>query len=361
MVQPLPADAILLHIGVHKTGTTALQAAFAAARPQLSASGVSYPGDRAAHHGPAMAVLERSWGWQGAGGQHTRRSVFDRLARHARASPGRVFISSEQFCEADDEQAARVVAGLGAGRLHVLLTLRPLAELLPSSYQQYLKYGLQLTFGKWLENTLATDGRKPASPSFWRRNDHAAVVTRWVGLLGPERVRVIVLDPAERALTPRTVAALLDVRPALLTARMGLTPNRSLTASEAEFLRQLNRRLRPALDWAEYERLVREGVVPGLLSRDRDPGEPALRTPAWALREAGLRGAQAAAAISAAGVPVIGDVSRLGLVPEPGPALDPAVRSHLPMSAAVAVIAESILNPPPKPNRARALVSRIRR
>ena len=34
-VPPLPADAVLLHIGVHKTGTTAIQAALAAARPDL--------------------------------------------------------------------------------------------------------------------------------------------------------------------------------------------------------------------------------------------------------------------------------------------------------------------------------------
>ena len=53
---PLPADAILLHLGFHKTGTTALQSAFAASRPQLLEHGVLYPGRRRSHHPAAMAM-----------------------------------------------------------------------------------------------------------------------------------------------------------------------------------------------------------------------------------------------------------------------------------------------------------------
>ena len=48
---PLPADVIGLHIGIHKTGTTALQAALADARPELTTHGVLYPGRRTAQHG----------------------------------------------------------------------------------------------------------------------------------------------------------------------------------------------------------------------------------------------------------------------------------------------------------------------
>ena len=95
---PLPERAICLHIGVHKTGTTALQAALAATRPELRRHGVSYPGSRVAHHGAAMAVLERSWGWGDRGGQLMDAGVFDALTRQARRQRGRVIVSSEQFC-----------------------------------------------------------------------------------------------------------------------------------------------------------------------------------------------------------------------------------------------------------------------
>jgi hypothetical protein len=73
---PLPGDAIALHIGIHKTGTTALQAALADARPELAAHGVLYPGRKTAQHGAAMAVLERPWGWSGKGGKAPNPRVF---------------------------------------------------------------------------------------------------------------------------------------------------------------------------------------------------------------------------------------------------------------------------------------------
>ncbi len=58
VVEPwVPRGGLLLHIGPHKTGTTALQAAFAEARPRLETFGVSYPGQHAAPHGAAMARL----------------------------------------------------------------------------------------------------------------------------------------------------------------------------------------------------------------------------------------------------------------------------------------------------------------
>ena len=44
----LPPQAVLLHIGPHKTGTTAVQSALASARPRLKTAGVLYPG-RADH------------------------------------------------------------------------------------------------------------------------------------------------------------------------------------------------------------------------------------------------------------------------------------------------------------------------
>ena len=83
---------MLLHIGVHKTGTTAIQAALADARPELKAAGVAYPGKAAAHHSEAFAVLQRPWGWSERGGSRVSPARFDRLAKrvsaHTRAARG---------------------------------------------------------------------------------------------------------------------------------------------------------------------------------------------------------------------------------------------------------------------------------
>ena len=59
----LPPDGILLHIGAHKAGTTALQYSLAHARPRLVAQGVSYPGTTEAHHRAAAAAARRVRGF----------------------------------------------------------------------------------------------------------------------------------------------------------------------------------------------------------------------------------------------------------------------------------------------------------
>ena len=87
---PLPQDAILLHLGFHKTGTTALQSAFAASRPALLEHGVLYPGRRRSHHPAAMAMTGRTWGVgpRRAAGTRTRRTGTGWPARPAPSGPG---------------------------------------------------------------------------------------------------------------------------------------------------------------------------------------------------------------------------------------------------------------------------------
>ena len=331
---PLPGDAICLHIGIHKTGTTALQSAFASARGDLAAQDVLYPGRRSAHHGPAMSVLGRPWGWAQRGGEMSDPAVFDRLAREARRHPGRVLISSEQFCEADDQGAARVVAGLGADRTHVVIALRSLGQLLPSSWQQYLKYGQTMAYVKWLRTVLdpAYDGR--VTPTFWRRNDHGALVARWAGLLGPDRVTVLIVDDVAPEAIFHTFAEMLDIEPGVLLARRETGTNRSMTAAESEFLRRLNRDVGKELSWQDYEALVRGQVVAGMLSRAAPPEEPRLATPAWALDAAAQRGSASVAQIRRSGVRVLGDLEALGRRIDAGPPVQGDTADQLPMDAA---------------------------
>jgi hypothetical protein len=360
---PLPADAIALHIGIHKTGTTALQAALAEARPELAARGVLYPGRKTAHHGAAMTVLERPWGWAGKGGKAPDPHYFDRLAREARGHRGRVLLSSEQFCEADDRAAARVVAGLGADRTHVIVALRNLGRLLPSSWQQYLKYGRITTYQRWLETMFdpAYDGSM--TPTFWRRNDHGTVVARWVDLLGPDRVTVLVLEDVTDDALFVAFAELLDVPPETLTTRMDRSPNRSMTAAESEVLRRLNKAVKGSLEWRDYEELVRDGVATAMVSGRRPgPDEPRLHTPDWALDAAAERGARDVATIRASGARVLGPLDALATRIGSTPPVDRATLDSLSTDAVVEVLAAAILARAggPRPRDRWALVHRLR-
>lgn len=344
VVGALPGDAIALHIGVHKTGTTALQAALADARPELLEAGVLYPGRRPAHHGAALAMIGKSWGWRGRGGEVPDQRAFNRLAEKAGQASGRVMISSEHFCEADQATAATVVERLGIDRVQVVVTLRNLAHLLPSSWQQYLKYGVRAGYEDWLANTFEPPSERTISPSFWKRNDHGALIERWASCVGADRVTVIVLESVDRSAMFRTFAQLLGVDESLLVDRMNLTSNRSMTAQEAELLRLLNVRVRNELPWPEYERLVRNSAARGMVE-GRTPGadEPRVHTPDWALDAAAERGADAARRIRASGVRVIGDLDLFAARIPSGAA--PAERSLevVPVAVAASALADVVL------------------
>ena len=341
---PLPERAICLHIGVHKTGTTALQAALAATRPELRRHGVSYPGSRVAHHGAAMAVLERSWGWGDRGGQLMDAGVFDALTRQARRQRGRVIVSSEQFCEATDAQAARVVAGFGAERTHVVIGLRNLGRLLPSSWQQYLKYGQTMPYERWLQRMFDPKGPGRTTPTFWRRNDHAAVVRRWAELVGAEQVTVLVLEEVGPSAQFVAFAQLLGVPSGVLLDHATLQPNRSMTAAEAEFLRRLNVAVKGQLGWADYERIVREGIARQLVEgRQPASDEPRLATPGWALDAAAERGSLTVTALEETGVRVVGDRSLLALRLPDQPAPPARAADVLRTDDVVAVVAAQVL------------------
>jgi hypothetical protein len=338
-VPPLRDSGILLHVGVHKTGTTAIQAALADARPQLVKHDVLYPGKRQAQHRSAMAITNRKWGWEGKGGGTYDRKIFDWLVGKVQGHSGRVVISSEFFCEADAATTLVAAQELGLDRLHVVVTLRSLGQLLPSSYQQYLKYGLTVGYERWLGNVFETPGGTSMTPTFWRRNDHAAVVTRWSDAVGAANVSVLVLDDVDRSAVFRTFEQLLALPPDLLVSRMSLTSNRSMTAAEAEFVRLLNEHVNTDLTWDEYVKYIRRGVALGMVEgREPSPDEPRLHTPDWALDAAAAEGARAAEGIRSTGVRILGDIDALATRSSSPPEVPVAVKDVLPKDAAVQAV-----------------------
>lgn len=342
-VPAIPADGVLLHVGVHKTGTTAIQAAFADARGDLQAHGVRYPGKLQAQHRAALALLGRPWGWNSRGGSIMDRRHFDALIRRSAKHDGRVVISSEFFCEAPEDKAREAIDALGgADNVTVVVTLRNLGKLLPSSWQQYLKYGLTTAYEKWLEDVFANPGASKISPTFWRRHDHGDVLTRWSTAVGAQNVNVLVLEDVDRSAQFRAFAQMLAVPEDVLVSRMDLTSNRSMTAAEAELLVRLNKRVKKQMQWTDYVRLVRRGVALRMVEgRDPGPQEPRLRTPDWALDAAAEQGAKSVATIRDLGVNVYGNLDALGTrVPsasDSGSDVD-----SMPIDAAVAAVAAVI-------------------
>lgn len=336
---PLPKDAVLLHIGVHKTGTTAIQAAFADARPLLRKNDVYYPGKRQAQHRAALAILQRPWGWVDRGAETYDRSNFDEMAGRVRAFKGRTVISSEFFCETSGQSATEVVEALGGDNVHVVVTLRNLGALLPSSWQQYLKYGLATGYFKWLRNVFENPGGSSMTPSFWGRMDHAAVVNRWLEAVPPERLTVMVLEDVDRRAVFRAFEQLLALPDGMLTSRMNLTSNRSMSAVESQLLLDLNRKVAMELDWVNYQRYVRRGVALRMVE-EREPAadEPRLYTPRWALEAAASMGSAAAQCLRDSGVRIVGNADALGRIAPTGTRTQVDERRMIPSDVAIAAL-----------------------
>jgi hypothetical protein len=86
-----------IHIGFHKTGTTAIQQFLHANRRVLGEKGFLYPGKNVAHHEIGWAILGED-GSRGTAGEH--RTEAGELSREIRKSPLRnVIISTETLCK----------------------------------------------------------------------------------------------------------------------------------------------------------------------------------------------------------------------------------------------------------------------
>ncbi len=347
-VVALPADAMLLHIGIHKTGTTALQSTLRQERTQLAQHGVTYPKTT---DGPALAVRSlqgNELGWEPTKSLKELRAIWNRFASEVRPLTGRVLISTESFCTATDKDAAKIVRDLGSDRVHVVVGIRAFGPLLTSSWQQYLKTGRSMQFEGWLREVLADPPTTTSTPSFWRRNDIPRLLERWSHLVGSERMTVIITDPVQRATIPDTFERLLDLPPGLLgQATASARSNRSLSAAEAELLRRVNQVARAQLSSVEYNRVVRQGGAVRLVeSRVPEPEEPRLVLPSWTLEpiaSISQRHVTAIHDVRASGATVVGNVEDLLRAPHTDDALTPTL---VPIDAAAAFMLGSLLQAP---------------
>jgi hypothetical protein len=319
----LQAGARLLHIGPHKTGTTMIQDALHLARERLAAHGVVYPGTG---RQPLRAMLAITGQPTLLGEPEPDMADWGLLVREITgAHDQRVVVSSEFLAQASDAAACRVVRDLGGPLVHVVVTLRPLTKILPSQWQQYLQNGYHFHYLEWLEGILKDPPDTP-TPGFWLRHRHDQLVARW--MKAAQNLTVVVVDDDDRMMLLRTFESMLGLPRGFLVPGANAA-NRSLTLAEAEVVRLLNEEFeRQKWPSSHYARFVRYGAVQQMKMRQPEPGEPRIATPVWALKRATEIGAEMAENIAAFGVPVIGDLSSLGDLPEtdaePAPAMLPA-------------------------------------
>lgn len=317
-VAPLPAGSVLIHIGPHKTGTTALQAKLASAREELRERGVVYPGPRGAHHAEARAFLNRPEGFTGDG-PPLKVKAWKRLVAIAGRGEGTVVLSSEFFAWSTAEDRARLVEQIDPGRIHLLFVARNPGAVALSTWQQSVSSGNTITVEDWLLERFRRDQPGVGGTDFWSWADAAALAAGWSEVLDPARIHAVVADPADRGLVPRTLEQLLGVPEGLVADQPVDAHNRSLTAPEVELLRATIGLVRDHLTWDEYSLFFRAGLARRLIYTRTPPAdEQRLVLPAWAATQAAAEVESTITRLRTIPVHLVGDLANLRRGPGTG-------------------------------------------
>ena len=236
---------VFLHIGEPKTGTTFIQQVLWSNRAELAAEGVVLPGHHPQDHFRASQDLrgieklasDPAGSWTGE---------WEILASQAKQPGKTAVISHELFSAADPEQAATAVRSLRPAQVHVVLTVRDMATLLPAEWQETVKHRNALSWEDWLGDVIDRESADADRRQwwFWRVHDTLAICRLWAAHVPPDRIHVVTNPPRGSApgLLWERFASLLGIDPGcadLSRAR----PNASLGMAETEFLRRLNQAL----------------------------------------------------------------------------------------------------------------------
>lgn len=323
----LPEGTRLLHIGPHKTGTTALQAALWNARPALLAQSVRHVGRSKNPSSAARSVVDQPSPYStdkppSIGDWHAL------LREFRRASEARVVVSSEFFAWAKPDAIKRIADEIDPARIQVAVTVRQLAKVIPSMWQQNVQAGAVTPFGDWLNGVVDESNR-----SFWHLERHDALIDRWSAVVGLDRMTVVVADDREHDVLLRSFEGLLGLADGTLVGALDYT-NRSLTMPEAEAVRAFNVLFKEeGLPLDLHARTMRFGAAQHMKQRVPPEDEPRVALPAWALEPIAAIQQEIVDNIRAAGVRVLGD---LDVLTRPAAArhADPEASGELPPAVA---------------------------
>ncbi|WGY02585.1 hypothetical protein QI633_02240 [Nocardioides sp. QY071] len=313
----LPDGSRLLHIGMPKTGTTALQHSLWAARAALEQHGAHNVSRRAHERKVAITAAGNVRSYWGA--EHER---WQQLAHEFRTSTARrTFWSSESLSLAQPDRIRGLREELGPS--YVVCTIRALAPQLASRWQQGLRRAHTQPLDDWLRTTFAEEplggvgaGFVPGQPL--RRLNPRRVLQDWGAAFGEENLVFVVLDPTDHAWLLRAFESLLGV-PQLLEPSP--SRNLSLPMPEAEMLRHFATAYREHggdLDaWmataGDTRRIKLRSVV------EAAPRHQTVRVPRWAAERANEYVAEWVEALESSGARVLGDVRHLSSDPASHP------------------------------------------
>jgi hypothetical protein len=257
-------DQIVLHVGPHKTGSTALQRMMKAGRAGLAEVGCHYPTSGLRDSGHHLLVLS----CEGSSGAY---DPVDLISEVAGAST--VIISSENLCLTPVEGLGKVRDLFAGTPIRVIYYLRRLCDLWPSHWQELVKHGQSISFAEYVMRQLL--GGRHARGTDASQFEH---LERLSGAFGHAAIEIIGYDALVATRTNIGTHFLRDVLgldPAVLPGGAPLA-NQSMEAWQTELVRILNaihqvRRIGPPTDMLRIRALQRlEVETPDWLSEFKE-------------------------------------------------------------------------------------------
>jgi len=223
---------LYLHIGTHKTGTTALQRFFAKNQTNFAKSGIGYPQtSRVGHRGHYQLVSSiRLREHPSVIPEKSFDAYLQDLSAELSANPISL-ISSEMFCEEIDLDALRRIKSL-APTVRIIVYLRRQDSYVESIYVQRVKMGR-------LAKRLNVQNLVNAVPNY------GELLERWGGIFGKANLLVRVYEKEQltsaNIFTDALEALGVDKRSIVAWERPdGAYANASFGRDELEFMRLVN-------------------------------------------------------------------------------------------------------------------------
>lgn len=312
---------VFLHIGTMKSGTSYIQAMLGRNREALRANGVLYPGRTWQDQ---VAAVRDALGAHGGGPRPDVSGDWSAMCDEILSWRGeRVILSMELLSLAEPPRVRGIVESLTPAEVHVIITARDLARVIPSAWQESTQNRQTWTWPAYVASLTGDSNDEPmAFKRFWRQHDVAEIASTWSGAVGSERVHVVVVPPpgGPRDELWRRFCTVSGIAAQDYHGADKIRGNPAVGAASAEFLRRLNVELGRDLDILTYERLVKRFLAKSTLGHRTTESRLVLpeRYDTWAAEMAG----QMIDALRTLDVDVAGDLEELLPAPRPGGGTD---------------------------------------
>ena len=301
-------DAVFIHVGLPKTGTTHVQATMAVNRRRLREQGVLYP--RLSGHGqhflPVLDLLQVPFGGielsEVAG-------LWNELLVAVQEWPGRAVVSHELLSGASSDIVGRLVSDFAPRPVHAIVGVRDLSSLLPAVWQERAKNQDVESWRDFRAEASTGPGGDPPH-QFWHLHDVLKVLRVWREHIAAARIHVVTIpraDAGDGVLFGRFADVIGVDASDLVAPKVGA--NASIGVIELAILHEVNVAAEERLDSTAYRQQVKRFLVPQVLSRR--PDQLKVTVPesdrGWMERYT----QQVRAVLSEGGFDVVGDVGEL--------------------------------------------------